>query len=141
MDKEYGTYTAVTPPRGLFSRIISRLGLERELKLVRRHLGFFSAATAIFLFLSVFAFIGLKDVLAESNFGPFLALAFSDPSIVIKYWHSFSLSLFESIPGAALALLLLPLALLLLFVRFVSGSVQKFSDIMRSINKKQYGHK
>ena len=74
-------------PRGLFSRIIKRLGLEKELTIVRRNLKFFTTLLVMFLVLSVFAFIGVKHVLATSSFGPFLYLAFSDSGIVIKYWY------------------------------------------------------
>ena len=51
-------------PRGLFSRIIKRLGLEKELALVKGNLKFFTALLAMFLTLSVFALIGVKHVLA-----------------------------------------------------------------------------
>jgi hypothetical protein len=132
---------SVTPPRGLFSRIIKRLGLEKQLRIVRRHLGFFAALLGIFLFLSGFAFIGLRQVLAESSFGPYLSLIFSDPGIVLKYWDSFLFSIFESMPGAGIALFLVAFALLLSFVKLASSSLEKFYLVVKSIKKQKYEHR
>ena len=128
-------------PRGLFSRIIKRLGLEKELAIVRENLKFFTTLLVMFLVLSVFAFIGIKDVLATSNFGPFLYLAFSDPGIIIKYWHSFLFAAFESMPGVAIAGLIFSLAFLILFVRFAVFAIEKTAILIKSINKQKYGHK
>lgn len=135
-------YTAsVTPPRGLFSRVIKRLGLEKELSLVKGNLKFFATLLVMFLILSVFAVIGVKHVLVTSSFGPFLYLAFSDPSVVIKYWHSFMFAAFESMPGVAIAGLIFSLAFLMLFVRFAVFAIEKTAILMKSINKQKYGHK
>jgi len=128
-------------PRGLFSRIIKRLGLEKELAIVRGNLKFFTTLLVIFLVLSVFAFIGVKHVLATSSFGPFLYLAFSDSGIVIKYWHSFTFAAFESMPGVAIAGLIFSLAFLILFVRFAVFAIEKTAILIKSINKQKYGHK
>jgi len=126
------------PPRGLFSRIIKRLKLEKQLGMARKHLGFFVSALLIFVFLSVFAFIGLKQVLIQSSFGPFLSLIFSDPKMVLKYWQSFLLSVFESMPGAYLLFFLIPLALFLLFVRLAGVYFEKFLSLMKLINKQKH---
>jgi hypothetical protein len=130
-----------TPPRGLFSRIIKRLGLEKELILVKRYLGFFAGLLVIFLFLSVFAFIGIKHVLAESSFGPFVSLILSDPGAVIKYWHSFLFAAFESMPGITATALLFSLAFLALFIRLAALTFEKLFIVIKSINKQKYGHK
>jgi len=130
-----------TPPRGLFSCIIKRLGLEKELILVKRYLGLFIGLLVIFLFLSVFAFIGIKQVLADSNFGPFISLIFSDPGIVIKYWRSFGYAAFESMPGITATALLFSVAFLMLFIRLVASAFEKFFIVIKSINKQKYGHK
>ena len=128
-------------PRGLFSRIIKRLGLEKELAIVKSNLKFFTTLLVTFLILSVFAFIGVKHVLATSSFGPFLYLAFSDPGIVIKYWHSFMFAAFESMPGVVIAGLIFSLAFLILFVRFAVFAIEKTATLIKSINKQKYGHK
>ena len=140
-EKPFEYEASVTPPRGLFSRIIKRLGLEKELTLVKGNLKFFTALLAMFLTLSVFALIGVKHVLATSSFGPFLYLAFSDPGIVIKYWHSFLFAAFESMPGVAIAGLIFSLAFLILFVRFAVFAIEKTAILIKSINKQKYGHK
>jgi hypothetical protein len=125
-------------PRGLFSRIIKRLGLEKQLRIARKHLGFFTGALVVFLILSFLAFIGLKQVLAESSFGPYLSLIFSDPGVVLKYWHSFLFSIFESVPSASIAIFLAALALFLLFVKFSSSSLEKLCLVIKSIKKSRF---
>ncbi len=125
----------VTPPRGLFSRILKRLGLEKQLRIVERHLGFFTGLLAVFIFLSIFAFVGLKEVFDESNLGPFLSLVFSDPGMVLKNWQSFSLSVFESMPAAYFAVFLIPLALFLLLIKMAGADFEKLLLIVKSINR------
>jgi len=132
----------IKTPRGLFAKIIKRLGLEKQLQIVRRHLGLFTSGLVFFILLSILAFIGLKHVLAESSFGPYISLVISDPWMVLQNWHSFSFSVFESIPGANLVMLLFALAILLMFVRLANTYLNKFLSITKNINKqKQYGHK
>ncbi len=129
-------------PRGLFARIMKRLGLERQLQIIKRNLGFFVGGLVVFVFLSVFAVIGLHEVLAESSFGPYLSLVFSDPWMILKNWHSFAFSVFESVPGANLVILLFAMAILLMLIRLVDAYFNKFLSIIKNINKqKQYGHK
>ncbi len=128
-------------PRGLFSRIIKRLKLERQLRIVQKHLGFFAVLLGVFLFLSIFAFVGLKQVLAESSFGPYLSLVFSDPGIVLKYWNSFLFSVFESMPGTGIALFLTAFAFLLLLVKLASSSLEKFYLVVKSVRKQKYEHR
>ncbi len=128
-------------PRGLFSRVIKRLGFEKELALVKGNLKFFTILLVMFLILSVFAFIGVKHILATSSFGPFLYLAFSDPSVVIRYWHSFLFATFESMPGVAIAGLIFSLAFLILFIRFAVFAIEKTTILIKSINKQKYGHR
>ena len=140
-EKPFEYEASVTPPRGLFSRIIKRLGLEKELTLVKGNLKFFTALLSIFLILSVFAFIGVKHVLAESSFGPFVSLIFSDPGVVIKYWHSFTFAAFESMPGITGMILFLSVAFFILFIRLAAFAVERFFIVIKSINKQKYGHK
>lgn len=140
-EKPFEYEASVTPPRGLFSRIIKRLGLEKELILIKRHLGFFTSLLVIFLILSIFAVIGIRQVLAESSFGQFVSLIFSDPSVVIKYWHSFLFASFESMPGITATALLFSVALLMLFVRFTAIAIERLFITIKSINKQKYGHK
>lgn len=127
-------------PEGLFARIMGRLGLEKELRLVRNNLGFFGGLAVIFLVLSGFAFIGVRQVWQESSVGPLLALAFSDPSIVVRYWHSFVLSVIESVPGISAALLLFAVATCLLFGRMLAGTIERFGVLKNTLHISSHEH-
>ena len=133
-------YKALPVPRGLFSRIIKRLGLEKDMELIKTHLGFFTALFGAFLVLSVFAVIGLRQVLAESNFGPFISLVFSDPGMVLKYWQSFSLSIFESAPGFYITTVLTLSALILLFIKLTAEYLGRLSLTLRAVKKQKNGY-
>src|SRR3989344_5528737 len=140
-EEYFDSISPIRPPRGLFSRIIIHLGLEKELILIKGNLKFFSALLVIFLVLTVFAFIGVKHVLAESSFGPFVSLVFYDPGVVIKYWHSFTFAAFESMPGITGMILFLSVAFFILFIRLAAFAVERFFIVIKSINKQKYGHK
>jgi hypothetical protein len=127
-------------PEDLLSRVIKRLGFEKELVLIKRHLKFFSMLFAVFLVLSIFAFIGVEHVLQESSFGPFLSLLFSDPGIIIKYWHSFMFAAFESVPGVTISALLFSIAFLMLFMRLIAVAIEKMFVTANSIKKQKYGN-
>ncbi len=119
-------------------RIIRRLGWEKQLAVVERNLGLFTGLFAGIILLSIFAFIGLMHELVESSFGPFLALIFSDPVIVFKYWHSFIFSVFESMPGISIISLILTAAFLMLCVRLISVNFQKFLALIKLIRKQKH---
>ncbi len=125
-------------PRGLFSHIIKRLGFEKELIFVKRYILFFSCLLVAFILLSALAFIGIREVLARSSFGPFLSLIFSDPVIVVLHWKSFVLAFAESMPLLSLSLLLFALAFMLLFLRWSVYGLEKFFILMRKINSQKY---
>ena len=133
MDNDYSLY-----PKDLFSRIGKRLGLEKELALIKKHVRFFIVLLLVFIILSTFAFIGVKSVLEESDFLPFLSLIFSDPGMVVKYWDSFILSVSESMPGFVFAGFIFSLAFLMLFLRFTVFAVDKISSVLKLINKQRY---
>jgi len=137
-EESFDSISPIRPPRGLFSRIIKRLGLEKELILVQKYLKFFVILFAIFLALSIFAFIGAKHMLAESSFGPFISLIFSDPDAVIRYWRSFLFATSESMPGIVVAGLAFSLAFLMLFIRFVVFAIDKTAILIKTINKQKY---
>lgn len=134
-------YIGIVPPNGLFSRIMKRLGLEQELILTKKNLSIFILLFVVFLFLLIFGFIGLMHELAESSFGQFISLIFSDPGAAITYWHSLMLSLFESMPSLAVSLILFLIAFLMIFIRLAVFAAEKISVIIKAINKQKYGHK
>ncbi len=129
----------IPPHRGLFRKIIKRLGLEKELQVVEEHIKFFVFILSSFVVLSVFAVIGMKEVLAESSFGPFLSLIFSDPGVVLSYWQSFALSVFESMPFGYVTICLTLLALILFFSKLAGAYLEKSVLIIKTINKNKYG--
>ncbi len=129
------------PPKDLFPRIIKRLGLEKELILVKKNAEFFSVLLIIFIVLSVFAFIGVKSVLKESGFLPFFSLVFSDPGMVVNYWDSFLFLIFESAPGFLFAGFIFSFALVMLFARFVFFAIDKIFNTLKLITNQKYGNK
>jgi hypothetical protein len=140
-EKDFGYINPIRPKRGLFSRIMKRLGLEIKLRVVKKYLGFCIIAFIIFAVLFGAAFIVLKQLVAESNLGAFLSLIFSDPQAVLKYWDSFALSILESIPGFTAFVFLLSTAFLLLLVRAIILYFEKLLSIIKSIRKQRYEHK
>lgn len=140
-EKDFGYINPIRPKRGLFSRIMKRLGLEIKLRVVKRYLGFYIIAFIIFAVLFGTAFIVLKQLVAESNLGAFLSLILSDPLAVLKYWDSFALSILESIPGFTAFVFLLSTAFLLLLVRTIILYFEKLLSIIKSIRKQRYEHK
>ena len=129
------------PPKDLFPRIMKRLGLEKELVLVKRYAGFFSVLLTIFVVLSIFAFIGVKSVLKESGFLPFISLIFSDLGMVVKYWDSFLFLIFESAPGFVFAGFIFSLAFAMLFARLVLFAIDKILNTLKLISNQKYGNK
>ena len=140
-ESNFEPVASATPPRGLFSRIIRRLGLEIQIFVVKEHLSVFVVLLIVFVVLSVFAVIGLKYALAKSGFGPYLSLVFSDPGAVIKYWHSFILSVFESMPSSMIFLVLLGAALILLAVRLICTALEKLFSLKKSISRQLHGNR
>lgn len=132
---------SVTPPRGLFPRIMERLGLEKELGLTKKKIVFFALFFVVFLFLLISGFIGLKHELAESSFGQFILLVFSDPSVAVIYWHSLMLSIFESIPSFTVSILLFSLAFFLIFIRLAVFAIERLLVIIKLIYKQKYEYK
>jgi hypothetical protein len=121
------------PSRKLFARIMRRLGLEQQMHVLRRNLGLVAAALITFFLLCVVAFVGLRGVLAESGFGPYLSLMRSDPEIIARHWRPFVFVIFESAPGVSLAFCAASLGLFLLCVRFVVVGIEKLTSTGRSI--------
>jgi hypothetical protein len=133
--RDYGPIP-LEPPKRLFSLVIRRLGLEKQLHLVKRNFGVFAAVFLFVLVLAVFAFISLRAVLARSSFGPFLSLVFSDPRFVLKNWRSFALSVFESMPGGSLFLFLISASFFMLVLRLVSRYAERLLSLMKSVRAK-----
>ncbi len=84
-------------PEGLFEQVLFRIQAE-DRKLARREQfawgGIFVASLGLF----VESGIRAAHVIAASNFGSYLSLAFSDSSMIGTLWKQFALSLVESFP-------------------------------------------
>ena len=126
-------------PRGLFGRVIRRLKLEEQLLLIRRNLGMFVGLLVFFALWSVLAIIGFHAVWQESNFEAYWSLLASDPAVALKYWHSFSLSVLESIPAEAVLWVTVSMAFLMLCVRFVGVCYQRWLTLAGQTRKQKYG--
>ncbi len=134
--QDHDTRTTPTPvpvPSGLFSRIMRRLGLEKQLQVVRRNFGWFLAGLFAVTLICAAATLGLRRVLAYSSFGPFAHLIISDPHTIVRYWHPLAFSIAESLPGAWVLFVLVPLAAVLLLARLVSVSLSRWSALTRRI--------
>lgn len=123
----------VLVPQGLFERVLKRLGIEKQIRSIQRHLGVFASLEALFIILSGIAFFGLWEVLFESSFGPYFALLFTDPGIVVTHWHSYGYSLIESVPSIAVMIVLFSLGFLLLFFKLVMNAFQSWKQIKKSV--------
>lgn len=123
----------VPVPQGLFARVIKRLGLEKQLQIVKRHLGWFIALLVVVLGIAFIAFLKFHDVLGESSFGPYLSLLRSDPLLMLRYWRSYGYSLFEALPSFALTIVFFSLGCLLLVLKIVMVTIEQWKLIKKSM--------
>jgi len=106
----------IEPPIGLFEKIINRIQREKRLFTIRQRIFIFSAGLlgSLTAFLPVYQIV--KAEFIQSGFFQFFSLIFSDFSVVIVYWQSFTLTLIESLPVMSLLAFLV-----VLFVLFESA--------------------
>jgi hypothetical protein len=128
------------PPQNLFMRILRRLGLERQLQLLRRHLGAVIAGLAVSFVFAAWAVHILVQVLRWSSFGPFARLALTDPIAMARFRSLYILSILESIPALEVALFFASLAAVLLLVRWLTRDVDTYQDLAERINEQHYEH-
>ena len=126
------------PPRGLFTTIIKRLGLEKSLRVTKKHLIFTSIVFIVACVALVFAINFLKHELAESEFSPFALLFFSDTSFVLSHSRDFILAFLESIPAVRITIVLGTVILLLVVLKLVVQYTDKISQLLKSIHKKKH---
>jgi len=95
---------AQTPPSGLFSAILERIEWEKR-RLARIRIAVFGFATTVsaFALFPVMQYAGAEFI--RSGFSEYVALFFSDSSMVLIYWKEFALLLVESLPLFGLVLL------------------------------------
>jgi hypothetical protein len=132
------TFSNINPvktPRGLFRRIIIRLGLEKSLKITKKHLIISSFAFLFSCGLLILAIGFLKHELLESEFGPIISLSISDTRAVLAYAGEFTLAFLESIPVFYITILLAAIMLLLVGMKFVLRYAGKMSLLLKSMHK------
>ena len=95
----------LTPPEGLYSRIINRINYEQKLLQLKRRL----FLSAFFLIGASFTSIPLYRDFAlqikQGEFIQFFTLLFTDYKIISSYLSDYLLSLVESLPVISFALL------------------------------------
>lgn len=116
-------------PQGLFTRIIKRLGIEKQLQVVRRHLGLFAVLLFVCLVLAFIAFLKLHDALMETSFGPYVAIAIHDPRLLFAYAHSFLFLLIESVPGIGISITLFLVACVMLIARYAGSAIDTWKHL------------
>jgi hypothetical protein len=106
-------------PEGLFDKVMFRIKIEQRLAIVRRRVIFVVVAfiTGLISFIPVWG--TFSRAYAQSGFGQYLQLLFSDFSSVIAHWQDYSLGLLESFPVISTVELLSVIFIVLLTLRFV----------------------
>jgi hypothetical protein len=132
------TFSSIKPtktPRGLFRRIMFRLGCEKDLKITKKRLVVSSFIFLLSCGLFIFAVGFLKHKLLESEFGPIISLSISDTRAVLAYAGEFTLAFLESIPAFYIPILLAAIMLLLVGIKFVLRYTGRISLLLKSIHK------
>ena len=113
----------------LLEKVLKRVHREERIYAIKRITIF-----SITLTTSIIAFIPSLNILladfSETGFINFFNLLFSDFSVVLTYWKSFTLVLLETLPALSLALFL---AVIVTFLQSIK-SLTKNIKIVRSTN-------
>jgi ABC-type spermidine/putrescine transport system permease subunit I len=118
----------IEAPEGLLDKILARIHGEKRLLGVKRRLAVFSigAAGSAAAFIPVFKMAQLE--ISNSGFLQFFSLLFSDFGAVAVYWHSFTLSLLETLPAMSLAVFLAITLLFLESLKFLAKDIKSFNQ-------------
>jgi hypothetical protein len=128
-------HTEPQPPKGLFARIIRRLGLERQIQTVRKHLGLFVSGLFVALVFVYWIVQILRDVLMRSDFGPFARLAITDPQTMLRHGDMYAWSMLEAIPAVHAAICLAAIAGVMLLVRWTAQSMDSYRALRKAIHE------
>ena len=109
----------IEPPLDLLDKVISRVGEERRMALIKKRLAISAGVGFGALVALVFAGGMFIDDANRSGFLQFSSLIFSDWSTLLAFWKEFAFSLLESIPVFSLAALLAVIAVLILSFKFL----------------------
>jgi ABC-type phosphate/phosphonate transport system permease subunit len=117
------------PSPELFARIISKISQERKNYNLRR-LVFYSVIFVASVISLVPAIGVLVNSATETGFSDFIYLLFTDYSVILVYWQSFSLALLETLPVAStiicLTLVLIILESLKIIIRDAKVPLSRF---------------
>ncbi len=127
-------------PRGLFSRIIRRLGLERQAQVIRKHLSIIVPGLCAATIFGIWVVHVLDLVLRWSSFGPVFRVALSDPDFVALHGGSFTRSVLGSVPPIELAFTFFSLAAILLLVRWMVQGIVAYRAVQQDISHQYYEH-
>lgn len=94
-------------PRDLFEKIMGSIRKEERLLRLKRSIygllgGLVASVLGLGYFLKIFG-----GAIANSGFGEYLSLLFSDPALILSSWQSFLFGLLESLPAMEFAGILL----------------------------------
>lgn len=124
----------------LFARIMRRLGLERQLEVLKKHLGIVVSGLVVAFALGVWVVHILRAVLAWSSFGSMTNLAFTDPQVVVRFGGTYIQSVAGSFPAIEIACFCATLAAILLLIRLTVSDVDVYQAIKEKINEQRYEH-
>ncbi len=106
LEKLFSHLNPAEPPSGLFEKIMYRIREEQRVFAIKQRVAVFSVIMIASMIAFIPAFKLVQTDLSESGFLQFLSLVLSDFGVVITYWHSFFMSLLETIPAISLTILL-----------------------------------
>jgi hypothetical protein len=115
----------------LFTRIMRRLGLERQAHVIRTHLGILVPGLCIALIVGFWVARVLQVVLRWSSFGPMFNVAVRNPELIVR--HSYVHAMLSTIPSLEFAFFLFSLALVLLLIRWTAENVAAYRNVQKQI--------
>ena len=91
---------------GLFEKVWTEIKKQKRIRTARRRLIVFLFVLTALIAAAVPMFSYVRTAFAESGFGRFFSLLFSDTDIIAVYWKSLALSLLETLPVTGLIVFL-----------------------------------
>jgi hypothetical protein len=118
-------------PKGLFERVMRRLGLEKQLAFLRRRMDWSLIGSAAVFFLAMAALYLAIDFLLRTSFFDLVSLVLDDPQPVFMHWRPFVLAVSENLPGFFTAAVLFCLGVVMVLVRLASIYSVRISNVIR----------
>lgn len=104
----------------LFDKIMGDIRREKKIKETRRRVVLFSFGLSLSLAAIVPAYNMVSGQIAQTGFGYFLSLIFSDYALMANYWGTFSMALLESFPVAEAIMFITSVFFVLGFLSFLA---------------------